>query len=272
MQSSKSLFLALGLSLGLALSGAGVSAQAQQGGANFPEAQYVQLDKSVFDDCQLSQRRTAEQTLFDVHGLQAIFVKHREVPVPPQYQAVFDKLVFSNTALVGYQVRLRAYAGRGLNAHEADHGVVVVSDTAWTADQPLDEDEFAAMVAHELSHLVAQDSRTSMCEMLALSGSPQLTLRQAADAVGPELMDSSTPISRVLRRWSQARETTADVHGALMLPGAGFDPRGMPRLLARLVPGGTAFARGSHPDIAARVDNVNQAIEQAHATLKLSQR
>lgn len=71
-----------------------------------------------------------------------------------------DRVIFD-------QCRLVAYSAKLLNAHEADHGVIVISSAAWGQDSGMTQSEVAAMLAHELAHLELRDSKRMACEALA---------------------------------------------------------------------------------------------------------
>lgn len=217
----------------------------------------IPLDHAIFDRCMTSPVRTAQVDAMDRRNVRDLLRKYGGVPVPATSRQALERLVQASPALKGRKVSLVAYTAKQLNAHEADHGVIVISSAAWSKD--LEEDEVAAMLAHEVAHLELKDSKRMACEALAYVSNAELTLPSAIQETTREAYSGETDLSLTLAALSQAREKAADVRGAQLLAAAGYDPLAMARMLRKLAPPGV-FSSASHPAVSARIDNVLESL------------
>jgi predicted Zn-dependent protease len=216
-------------------------------------SQVIPLDHAIFDGCMTSPARSAQVEAMDRRNVHDLLRKFGRVPVPATSRQALERLVQASPALKGRKVSLVAYTAKQLNAHEADHGVIVISAAAWS--KGLEHDEVAAMLAHEVAHLELKDSKRMACEALAYVSNAELTLPSAIQETTREAYSGDTDLSLTLATLSQAREKAADVRGAQLLAAAGYDPLAMARMLRKLAPPGV-FSSASHPAISARIDNV----------------
>jgi predicted Zn-dependent protease len=198
----------------------------------------------------------------DRRNVHDLLRKFGAAPVPATARRGLDRLVQVSPLLKGRKVSLVAYTARFLNAHEADHGVIVISSAAWSKDKNLAQDEVAAMLAHEVAHLELKDSKRMACEALAYVSNAELTLPSAIRETTREAYSGDSHLSLTLAAMSQAREKAADVRGAQLLAAAGYDPLAMARMLRKLAPPGV-FSSASHPAVSARIENVLKSQEAA---------
>ena len=224
--------------------------------------QVMPLDRAIFDQCMSSRARTAQVVAMDRRNVHELLRKFGAATVPAAARRSLERLVEASPGLKGRKVSLVAYNSRFLNAHEADHGVIVIASAAWSKDQHLADDEVAAMLAHEVAHLELADSKRTACEALAYVSNAELTLPSAIRETTREAYAGDTDLSLTLATISQAREKAADVRGAQLLAAAGFDPRAMARMLRKLAPPGV-FSSASHPAIGARIENVLKSLGPA---------
>jgi predicted Zn-dependent protease len=213
-------------------------------------SQVIPLDHAIFDGCMTSPARSAQVEAMDRRNVHDLLRKFGRVPVPATSRQALERLVQASPALKGRKVSLVAYTAKQLNAHEADHGVIVISAAAWS--KGLEHDEVAAMLAHEVAHLELKDSKRMA---LGSVSSALLTYASAIQETTREAYSGDTDLSLTLATLSQAREKAADVRGAQLLAAAGYDPLAMARMLRKLAPPGV-FSSASHPAISARIDNV----------------
>jgi predicted Zn-dependent protease len=230
-------------------------------------SQMIPLDHAIFDRCMTSRARTVQVEAMDRRNVRDLLRKFGAVPVPATSRHALEQLVQASPALKGKKVSLVAYTGKQLNAHEADHGVIVISSAAWS--KGLEEDEVAAMLAHEVAHLELKDSKRMACEALAYVSNAELTLPSAIQETTREAYSGETDLSLTLATLSQGRERAADVRGAQLLAAAGYDPLAMARMLRKLAPPGV-FSSASHPAVSSRIDNVLQSLgaDAGHVTAK----
>ena len=213
------------------------------------------LDHAIFDQCMSSPVRTVQVEAMDRRNVRDLMRKFGASQLPAQHRGALARLVQASPALKGRKVSLVAYQSGFLNAHEADHGVIVISSAAWNKQKDLSDDEIAAMLAHEVAHLELKDSKRMACEALAYVSNAELTLPSAIRETARETYSGDTHLSLTLATMSQSRERVADVRGAQLLAAAGYDPLAMARMLRKLAPPG-AFSSASHPAIDSRVRNV----------------
>lgn len=197
----------------------------------------------------------------DRRNVQDLMTRFGQAQVPANYKAMLARLVKSDPLLTGQKIRLVAYKAKFLNAHEADHGVIVISAGAWDKTSSLAEDEIAAMLAHELAHLERHDSKRMACESLAYVGNTTLTLPSAIRETTRESYSGESDLSLTLTALNQAREKAADARGAQILRMAGYDPRAMTRMLRKLAPPGV-FSSTTHPAIDSRIRHVLESIDR----------
>ena len=226
--------------------------------------QIMPLDHSIFDPCIRSRTRTVQVEAIDRRNISDLLRKFGSAPVPATARQDLDRLVQASAILKGTKASLLAYSSKQLNAHEADHGVMVISSAAWSKEADMAPDEVAAMLAHEVAHLEVKDSKRMACEALAYVSNAELSLPSAIRETAREAFSGASDLSVTLAALSQAREYAADVRGAQLLAAAGFDPRAMARMLRKLAPPGV-FSSASHPAVKARIDNVLQSLGTALA-------
>jgi predicted Zn-dependent protease len=96
------------------------------------------------------------------------------------------------------------------------------------------EDELAAVIAHEMSHVAARHA-TEQMTTLQLSQLVMLVTLSAVPALPPVAMEG-TRLGYVLGvlRYDRSMETEADQLGLELMESAGFDPRGMATMLQHL--------------------------------------
>ena len=109
----------------------------------------------------------------------------------------------ASKVLKGTKVSLVAYTAKLLNAHEADHGVIVISSAAWSKDNAMAQDEVVAMLAHEVAHLELKDSKRMACEALAYVSNTELTLPSAIQETTREAHSGNSHLSLTLATLSR---------------------------------------------------------------------
>lgn len=229
------------------------------------------LDPVKVEECMASPARGVELREVDLRNVQAVFARFHEVPTPALFTRTMERLVSASNRLDGRVVRVRAFNSRVFNAHEVDHGDILVSIAALTV---LTEEEIAAALAHELAHLEARDALRSACESLALGTNYEIPLGVAIADISTEAFGAGfghvNELSKILQKQSRSRELLADVRGAELLQRAGFDPSAMVGLLRKLVPADSMFSNGTHPSIEHRVTNVLDAIARFKSNTALA--
>ena len=222
------------------------------------------LDDAIFNQCMSSPARTVQIEAIDRRNVRDLLRKFGAAPVPASARRSLERLVGASTVLQGSKTSLIAYSSKQLNAHEADHGVIVISSAAWSKQKDMAQDEVAAMLAHELAHLELKDSKRMACEALAYVSNAELSLPSAIQETTREAYSGNSDLSLTLATLSQARENAADIRGAQLLAAAGYDPLAMARMLRKLAPPGV-FSSASHPAVSARIDNVLQSLRTVSA-------
>ena len=217
------------------------------------------LDDAIFNQCMSSPARTVQVEAIDRRNVRDLLRKFGAASVPVSARRGLERLVQASTVLKGSKTSLIAYSSKQLNAHEADHGVIVISSAAWSKEKDMAPDEVAAMLAHEVAHLELRDSKRMACEALAFVSNAELSLPSAIQETTREAYSGDSDLSFTLATLSQARENAADIRGAQLLAAAGYDPLAMARMLRKLAPPGV-FSSASHPAVSARIDHVLQSL------------
>jgi predicted Zn-dependent protease len=157
-----------------------------------------------------------------------------------------------------------------INAFSAPGGLILVSRGLLRCAQ--NEDEVAAILAHETSHVVLkhglnaikESRKTEALKNLAVTGANTLggsNVQQLTDIFKDSIGDIVNTM--VNNGYSRDLEFQADQMALKIMRNAGYDPRafvGMLKLMeVRLKPGGLDFAK-THPDPKDRIEKVDETL------------
>jgi metalloendopeptidase OMA1, mitochondrial len=163
-----------------------------------------------------------------------------------------------------------------VNAMAAPGGKIMVYEGLWDPQEGLarDEDEIAAVMAHEIAHVNARHSTEAMTRampvnliatigMIAVKDSKYEELGQMAAAGGMFLYNGI-----YMTRYSRVDEFEADAVGMMYMAKAGYDPRAAVRIWERVAshqggndPASSIFS--THPSSSARVMGLRQKLPEA---------
>jgi predicted Zn-dependent protease len=153
-----------------------------------------------------------------------------------------------------------------INAFACPGGIIFI--TRGVFDFVENEDELAAVVAHEVAHIVKRDGvkaiQSSRLTNLALVMGTQAVADTSSAEFGELLSIFEGSIQDVfsqvvLNGYSQATEANADLAGLTYLERAGYDPHAHETMLSRIVAEGQGSGGGvmkTHPATSDRLDNV----------------
>ena len=157
-----------------------------------------------------------------------------------------------------------------INAFAAPGGLILIS--RGMVDLCQTEDELAAVLAHEIGHVVGKhglraikNSRlTSALTILATEGARTFggsDLKQLVTDYEASIDDITSTL--VVSGYSRGLEEEADRIAITILERVGYNPKALPRMLGemkkRLKPNGPGFAR-THPDPQDRVDTMRPVL------------
>jgi predicted Zn-dependent protease len=211
--------------------------------------------------CTSSLQRQQQATDYDEELLQGMIKDNGEAEIPYEIKRTFRRLFQAAMLNYTFPLRspnwtLRAYKSKVLNAHAGAGGQIVLSSALWEGPVVFTTDEIAAVIAHEISHVVQIHSLKLDC--LALEWMPNdMPLKDAALV----FRDDFTATSERGQAWSKASQSyefAADKMATQILRLAKMDPMLMAAALIKLKPkeeGG--FSSGSHPDFDARIKAVS---------------
>lgn len=161
--------------------------------------------------------------------------------VDKQYKPVDDPLVQARVEEIGRKIvevcdrkdiryTFKAIDKKDVNAVSLPGGYVYVFKGL--IDKVSDDDELAAVLAHEVAHIVA---RHSIKKMQAVNGYSLARIAAIVVTQSPEIMAASDSVfTDLLLGYGREDELLADELGARYAKLAGFDPRGMISFLGKL--------------------------------------
>jgi predicted Zn-dependent protease len=169
-----------------------------------------------------------------------------------------------------------------VNAFAAPGGLVLVSKGLIRCCR--NEDELAAVLAHEIGHVSNKDglraikkSRlTSALTILAVEGASNLGSDKLAKLT-EEFEGSITDITSTLMNsgYSRGLEKQADASAVSVLKRVGYSPQGLASMLGemkkRLKPGGPDFAK-THPDPSDRIRDIQGSVAGSPAPAEVAAR
>jgi len=153
-----------------------------------------------------------------------------------------------------------------INAFACPGGIIFITRGVFNFVE--NEDELAAVVAHEVSHIVNRDGVKAIQSSRLTNLAVVMGTQAVADASSAEfgellsifegsIQDVFSQV--VLNGYSQATEANADVAGLTYLERAGYDPHAHETMLTRIVAEGQESGGGimkTHPATSDRLDNV----------------
>jgi len=136
------------------------------------------------------------------------------------------------------------------------------------------EDALAALIAHELAHIILRHA-ASIIEQMSLANEMSALASRAAAMSGNsqatqkalEMRTFAAVIMDTMMKngYSQTQEFNADIKALELLAASGYDPQGlveMLQILQRLQPGRAGGFNSTHPSPAERLVNVNTSIRR----------
>lgn len=206
--------------------------------------------------CTQSEERHKQAVEYDIELEAFMLQDHGEVAVPENIRRVFNKLVDTTMKHVKFahapQWTLRAYKGKVVNAHAGAGGNIFLSNVLWTQKNPYSEAEIAAILGHEIGHVILAHSLKLDCLYLEWIGM-DMSLKEAAQAFREDY-SPGTERGKASTTLSQKYEYEADQMSKSILQRSGYDPRLMAQALEKMKPKDTeGFSSGSHPAFDERI-------------------
>jgi len=207
--------------------------------------------------CSESLKRYREVRASDVREMQIRLSRYQPAQLPESIAAIFSHLTSVADQYFQYKFdrpvwALHAYQDKIPNATAAISGDILISDAVWTGEKKFPENEIAAILAHEISHVVQNHMLSLGCLAIEWIG-PSLSVGEALEAFQEDFIDGF-PRKERWKRLSQSLEFEADRIGIRLLKLAGYDENSMVQVLRRLksqtVEG---FTTGSHPGFDERI-------------------
>jgi len=157
-----------------------------------------------------------------------------------------------------------------INAFAAPGGLILIS--RGMVDLCQSEDELAAVLAHEIGHVVGKHGLRAIKNSRLTSALTILATESARTFGGSDLKQLVTDYegsidditsTLVVSGYSRGLEEEADLIAITILKRVGYNPRALPRMLGemkkRLKPDGPGFAR-THPDPQDRMDSIRPTL------------
>ena len=215
------------------------------------------FDQAAHERCLQSPERAHERRRPHAETLLRTYQDSPARDVPAQVPQLFERIVKAAGSTLKVKPRLAGYANKNRTAFVTANGVVFLSDTAWRGSAPWADDEVAAVFAHEIAHLVQEDSARRICEFAAMMAfSPNDPIAVEAE-LHSRVGGGDRDLGIEMFRRNHAREYAADALGLELLVKAGFPAEAMARMLFKLMHLG-AGPSGTHPDPFDRVQNAHR--------------
>lgn len=215
--------------------------------------------------CKTDAKKKEQMAAYDAGLFQDMLAEYGKTTIPSMYEDVAIKLIEAAKSLYphtkNFPWKLEVYNGKVLNAHAGADARIMLSSGLWSEQSTLTLDEVAAIIAHEVSHIVKDHSLALGCNAYEWGG--QRMDLSLAMSIFRE--DFSPILTRglVWSEMSQRFEYEADQYATKPLAEIGLSPFSMGRALEKLIPKGSGgFSSGSHPDIYARVMAADKWAEQ----------
>ncbi len=169
-----------------------------------------------------------------------------------------------------------------VNAMAAPGGKIMVYEGLWNPKDGLvkDDDELAAVLAHEIAHVNCRHSTEAMTRQMLLNalflGATIFAQAKEKDELATALGGAFVLYNGIwVTRYSRADETEADSVGLMYMAKAGYDPRAALRIWERAAqqrtghdPADSIFS--THPADAVRLQNLRTKLPAALAAYKAS--
>ncbi len=163
--------------------------------------------------------------------------------------------------------RFHVVEDESVNAFNVPGGLVYVhSGLIAEAD---DEDELAAVIAHEVGHGAARHGAERLSQQYEMALLAQVVLGEDPGLV--QQIAAEIAAAGTLARHSRSQEFEADELGVEYLHAAGYDPEGMLRFFERLLelqerePGAVERFFATHPDLEDRIEAIEEQIQELRA-------
>jgi len=165
-----------------------------------------------------------------------------------------------------------------VNAMAAPGGKIMVYEGLWDPQDGLarDEDEIAAVIAHEIAHVNCRHSTEAMTKAMFANGfaAGTVLLTQDTKYEGWGQIGATAGMAAYngiwMTRYSRADETEADAVGLMYMAKAGYDPRAALRIWERAAqqrtgndPAASIFS--THPADCLRLQNLSARLPAALA-------
>lgn len=153
-----------------------------------------------------------------------------------------------------------------INAFASPGGIILI--TKGMIDQTQNEDELAAVLAHEVAHINHRDG-VSAIQKARLTGVATLIATEAAQSYSPAEISQLVSLfegsvddvfkTLVVNGYGKSQEYSADKSALIYLSRAGYDPQALEIVLERLMEQGQASSGGmmkTHPATGDRIERV----------------
>jgi predicted Zn-dependent protease len=209
----------------------------------------------AFRRCMASPARALELMAADRAQVERARIS-RAVAVPPLFDKALPRLAKVARLPRGTRLELVAVP-RGLGATAFSSGTIVVSALLWEGGLGLDDDEAAAILAHELAHVELSHGRIRLCEAVAAAGDETIPITQAIQRAQQAILAAGEHRKALnMMRHNHGRELEADERGAEMLRLAGYRPSAVATMLTKLARLTGANYTWSHPATETRLEQL----------------
>jgi len=151
-----------------------------------------------------------------------------------------------------------------VNAWSAPGGIILL--TRGLVNLASDEDELAAVIAHEISHIVSKDPlkavKSERLKQLGLFAAQNVSKGELADVLNDSVLDVTGTLLQ--KGYSRTAEKKADLEALDLLAAAGYNPNALLSMLEKIeeIETKKAAVFSAHPKANTRISYTNERLKQ----------
>lgn len=216
---------------------------------------------AAVNTCDTTPQRLNEAKESDEKEQILFLSEQQKIETPFEVLLLFKKLTAAAKTYTHpsqHDWKITTYLSEDKAAQSSAGGHIILSSGLWTGTNPMNFNEIAAVIAHEVSHTLKNHSLQFGC--LAMAWTVKDVPLSVAYEDFKKNANAAYPNGQAWTKLGHRVELEADEHGIYLLKKVGLDPMLMPQMLEKLKKSGLSI--DSHPDTKLRIENArNKALK-----------